>query len=412
MSHTIRFSSLGSDINCVISEYITELDYRYLILTNKIIRNEFLRKNIWKRYKKYLMPFLSYLSNFFEQNASTTTYPIRTKLYKAMSKRLNKIEKYGRYSKYYDFCSQYWINRDLNEIHIKSMYGNIPNYMNDITILSLNGCIQEELMFENEKIVTNGYAFDIINGDHLGLDCSYSIAVLHCLKYIHIFRGTTPLNLMKYMMIPIKLLNEFIDITCFDQYKITYSYPFLVVHDTKQICVVNITPNLDPNSEPTHKRCIYPKFICPSTVRIYSMPACSGPYAIFMHHNRGHLLSLKLSDPSHIMHIFSLDLTMGSTISLTCVFTASFHNHITNFIHSSINNKICCSLNKSGNVWLIGDYSESKIPLTINDLIKIPSQEIGSFEISWIANNRYSYPIFLNITNRRKEYYLEFCSEF
>lgn len=434
MSHSTCFSLLGSDINFVISEYITELDYRYLILTNKVIRNEFLKKKIWERYKKYIIPFMSHLSKFFEYESNVTmslthTYPIRTKFYKIINKTLYRLKHNGTK---YDFCSQYWINSDSTKLHIKSMYGKITNYMNDITVLSLKECCDAELMLENEDIDINNNLifihkdFDIIVGDHLGLDSSYGIAVLSRLKYIHIFHGTSPLNLTKYMLIPVKLFDEFIDITSIMARQITFSYPFLVIHNNKQICVVNIMlcqiHNMVSTSE-TKINSPYLKSICPSAVRTYSIPTHID--CIDMNHTRGHILSWNSIDSARIMHIYSLDLTMGSKISPTGlfrqpthVFISPPHNYITgSFIHSVVNNKFCCTMSKSNNIWLIGDYSESNVPLTIKDLVKIPEQKSGIFELSWIAQNNYSYPVFINITranhvNLNNGFNLEFCSEF
>lgn len=427
MSHTIFL--LVPDTNYAIAEYITELDYRNLILTSKTIRTSFLIQGIWEGYKRHMMPFVSHLSKIYTNNLNElSTYPTRTKFCKKIN---GPIQQDNGYGKVYDFCSLCWINKNTTNMHIKSIYGEITNYINEKTVISLKECAKDENREIETKVVNNNghdlrkrehiigenfVEFEIADGDHIGLDSSYSIAVLsywhnyklkcRYYKFIHIFCGNTPLNLSKYISIPTKLFSDFIDMTRIDKHKIAYSYPFLVFVNNKKFIVVDVSKN-----------------ICPTSIRIYPVPMSDKKInGIYINLNRGHILSWILTDASWIKHIYSLDLTLGLNASPTHAFTAPRNNFVAGkFIHSSTNKRFCCTFNKKQNVWMLGDYSdvrqpfgsESKTPLTIKDLKEIPTQKKGSFELSWIAVNNYSYPIFLNITEKNSsKWSLEFCSDF
>jgi hypothetical protein len=434
-----RILSLAPNANYIIAEYITELDYRVLILTSKIIRINFLRQEIWKKYKKYLIPFLSHFSK-------TLTYPTRTNFYKGVKTTIKYESEYG---KVYDFCSKSWINNKINKLLIKSVHGKISNYIDKTIVVPLDECVKEENRKEIVKNANNGIKkciiddayfndFEIADGDHMGIDSSYSIAILsHWImhrpngyryyKFIHIFHGNTPSNLSKYVSIPTKLFSDLIDIIYVGKDKISYSFPFLVFVDVKnkRFVVIDIS-KIKKVNESDENNGLY---ICPSGIRVYPVVQKSMDKKVsisgdnmYMNLNRGHILSWILRDKKWRKHIYSLDLTLGENAPLTHIFMSSPNNYVTGkFVHSSISKKFCCTLHKSKNLWFVCDYSDYskdsddqksiKLPLKKKNLVKIQKQGT-SFELSWSVVNNYSYPTFLNVTSGLKEWGLEFCSDF
>jgi hypothetical protein len=446
-----------SIVNYEISKYITELDHRCLIQSNKIIRSNFLIKEILSMYRKKILPFITHLSslnylrpvqqnnlsksicsNSIDQN-DFNRYPSRPKFYK---KNINKEYEIGFRDLSHDFCSKSFVSDDMKDLHIESIHGKIDGYIDEKNVISLSECHEKEGRYEakynikkTDKVRSDKKScviksdlfkeYVIAEGDHMGIDGSYGIAIIshwynHLLntmycKYIHIFLGESPLMLSRHLSISMDMLNEHIDIKCTDnELKIMYSYPFLVIPHESNIIVIDTGKLSESNSKTFNK-------IDKTAIRTYHIPNSEIMRTIYFSLNRGHILSWIMTDLSWLKYAYSLDLTIsrpkvtckGENTLATCILTLPQDIYIPSyFIHSSVSKKFCCVINKYENIWLIGDYSESMKPLTIDNLTPIPGQN-DSLVLSWCCENNYSYPIFLDITSGNKEdWTIICCSDF